>query len=315
MTTPATDSVRDAAPLNWVDRYAPLWMRPYLRLARADRPIGGWLLFWPCAWSVGLAALTGSGRAPDAVHLLLFFIGAFTMRGAGCTWNDIVDRGIDAKVERTRSRPLPSGQVSTRQAYAFLALQLLTGLIVLLCLPFFAQVVALASIVPVISYPFMKRITYWPQAVLGICFSWGALMGWAAAHQSLAVPPFLLYLGAVCWVIGYDTIYALQDVEDDALIGIGSTALRFGSKAREGIAAFYILAVFLLAAALLSVKAGFAAWAGLGLFALYLLAQVMKCAPADPHDCLRWFKSNHRAGLVLAAGLLMDAVLRAGIAA
>jgi 4-hydroxybenzoate polyprenyltransferase len=313
MTTPASNPVRDAAPSNWVDKHAPQWALPYLRLARLDRPIGGWLLFWPCAWSTALAAIARTDQPLTGTYLLLFLIGAFAMRGAGCTWNDIVDRDIDTQVQRTRFRPLPSGQVSLKGACAFLALQLLIGVLVLICLPWFAIGVALTSVLPVISYPFMKRVTCWPQAVLGICFSWGALMGWAVAFESLSWPPVLLYLGAVAWVIGYDTVYALQDVEDDALVGVGSTALRFGTKAREGIAVFYTVAVGLLVASLISISAGFAAWLGLALFTSYLIAQVIKLDPADPVNCLMWFKSNHRAGMVLAAGFLADAVLRHGL--
>ncbi len=321
MTTPpppfedaADGRVHDAAAHNGVDRYAPASLRPYLRLARIDRPIGGWLLFWPCAWSIGLAAIARSDMQIGLGYLALFFIGAFAMRGAGCTWNDIVDRAIDAQVERTRSRPLPSGQVSLKGAYAFLGLQLLVGLGVLLFLPHFAKAIALLSLVPVITYPFMKRITFWPQVVLGLCFSWGALMGWAVLVGSLAEPaPYLLYLGAVAWVIGYDTIYALQDIEDDIMVGVGSTARRFGHKVRQGVAVFYIFAVLSIGAALFNAGATLAAWFGFALFTTYLTAQVVKLERNNPTACLMWFQSNNRAGLVLAAGLLADAVLRAGL--
>jgi len=213
------DSVADATG-NWVDTLAPVWLRPYLRLARLDRPIGSWLLLLPCWWSSALAAVAAHARAPGLLHLALFFIGAFAMRGAGCTWNDIVDRDLDGSVERTRSRPIPSGQVSVGQAAAFLALQSLVGLAVLLTFNDFTIALGIASLLIVAVYPFMKRITYWPQTVLGLAFSWGALMGWAGAFGRLDLAPLLLYAGSISWVIGYDTIYAHQDRDDDALIGI-----------------------------------------------------------------------------------------------
>ena len=221
---------------NWVDNRAPAWARPYLRLARLDRPIGSWLLLLPCWWSAGLAAV--AARAPVNVwHVVLFFIGAFAMRGAGCTWNDIVDRDLDAKVERTRSRPIPSGQVSVQAAAAFLLLQALVGLAVLLQFNRFTILVGFASLAVVAIYPFMKRITYWPQIVLGLAFSWGALMGWPAVFGRLDLPVYLLYAGSIAWVIGYDTIYAHQDRDDDALIGIKSTALLFGDRTKPLLAA------------------------------------------------------------------------------
>ena len=230
---------------NWVDSLAPAWMRPYLRLARLDRPIGSWLLLMPCWWSVGLAAVH-AGRHVDWRHVVLFFIGAFAMRGAGCTWNDIVDRDLDAQVERTRSRPIPSGQVSVAAAAAFLVLQALVGLAVLLQFNRYTVFVGLTSLAVVAVYPFMKRVTYWPQIVLGIAFSWGALMGWPATFARLDAPAFLLYAGAICWVIGYDTIYAHQDREDDALIGIKSTALLFRERTKPMLALFYALAVLFM---------------------------------------------------------------------
>ena len=220
----AAGSVADSTG-NWVDTLAPGWLRPYLRLARLDRPIGSWLLLIPCWWSSALAAVAAHARAPSLIHIVLFFVGAFAMRGAGCTWNDIVDRNLDAAVERTRSRPIPSGQVSVLQAALFLVLLALIGLAVLMSFNGFTIALGIASLAIVAVYPFMKRITYWPQIVLGLAFSWGALMGWAAAFGSLALAPLLLYAGSIAWVIGYDTIYAHQDREDDALIGIKSTAL------------------------------------------------------------------------------------------
>ncbi len=228
---------------NWVDSLAPAWTRPYLRLARADRPIGSWLLLLPCWWSAALAAVAAGDPRPNLAHLALFALGAVAMRGAGCTWNDLIDRDLDARVERTRSRPIPSGQVSVAAAAAFLVLQALVGFAVLLSFNRFAIAVGIASLAIVAAYPFMKRITWWPQIALGLAFSWGALMGWAAAFGRLDPPALLLYAGAIAWVVGYDTIYAHQDREDDALIGIKSTARLFGERTRPALAAFYALAL------------------------------------------------------------------------
>ncbi len=224
---------------NWVDTRAPPWSRPYLRLSRLDRPIGSWLLLMPCWWSAALAAgVVGDiGRLP--LILVLFFVGAFVMRGAGCTWNDITDRDLDALVERTRSRPIPAGQVSVPQAAAFLVVQALIGLAVLLQFNRFAVATGIASLVIVAVYPFMKRITWWPQIVLGLAFSWGALMGFAVTLGRIDATALLLYAGSIAWVIGYDTIYAHQDAEDDALIGIKSTALLFGARTRPALMVFY----------------------------------------------------------------------------
>jgi 4-hydroxybenzoate polyprenyltransferase len=293
---------------NWVDNQAPGWVRPYLRLARLDRPIGSWLLLAPCWWSVGLAAVAAHD-APNVWHLLLFLIGAFAMRGAGCTWNDIVDRDLDGMVERTRSRPIPSGQVSVTAAGAFLALQALVGLLVLVQFNAFTIMVGLASLLVVAVYPFMKRITYWPQIVLGLAFSWGALMGWPATFARLDAPALLLYAGAIAWVIGYDTIYAHQDREDDALIGVKSTALLFGAKTKPLLSLFYALAVVLLALAAWRAGAGLAFGIGLLVFAGHLAWQVRRLAIDDPVNCLRVFKSNRDAGMILFAGFVADALL------
>ena len=296
---------------NWVDRAAPTWSRPYLRLARLDRPIGSWLLLIPCWWSAGLAAIAARDPLPSPWHLLLFFVGAFAMRGAGCTWNDIVDRDLDARVERTRSRPIPSGQVSTAQAAAFLAAQAVVGLVVLLQFNRFAIGVGIASLGIVVVYPFMKRITYWPQIVLGLAFSWGALMGWAAAFGRLDAPALVLYAGAISWVIGYDTIYAHQDREDDALIGIKSTALLFGPRTKPMLALFYGLAVGLIGLSGLLADAGAAFALGLAAFAGHLAWQIARLDIDDPDRCLRLFKANRDAGLMLFAGMLADAYWRA----
>jgi 4-hydroxybenzoate polyprenyltransferase len=295
---------------NWVDRVAPRWSKPYLRLARLDRPIGSWLLLIPCWWSAGLAAIAAHQALPSLWHLLLFFIGAFAMRGAGCTWNDIVDRDLDASVERTRSRPIPSGQVSVGQAGLFLVLLALIGFAVLITFNGFTIALGIASLAIVVVYPFMKRITYWPQIVLGLAFSWGALMGWAAAFGRLGVPPLLLYAGSISWVVGYDTIYAHQDSEDDALIGIKSTALLFGERTKPMLALFYSLAVILLGAAGFSAGGGVVLALGLIAFAAHLAWQIARLDIADPDNCLAVFKSDRDAGLILFAGLLLDAALR-----
>ena len=295
---------------NWVDGVAPAWARPYLRLARLDRPIGSWLLLMPCWWSVGLAAVHARSQV-NVWHLLLFFIGAFAMRGAGCTWNDIVDRDLDSQVERTRSRPIPSGQVTVAPAAAFLMLQALVGLAVLLQFNRFTIYVGFASLAVVAIYPFMKRITYWPQIVLGLAFSWGALMGWPATFARLDLPALLLYAGAISWVIGYDTIYAHQDREDDALIGIKSTALLFRERTKPMLALFYALAVALIALAGWSAGAGLLFALGLLAFAAHLAWQIARLDVDDPIDCLVVFKSNRDAGLILFAGLVLDAALRA----
>jgi 4-hydroxybenzoate polyprenyltransferase len=302
------DRVADSTG-NWVDWLAPAWTRPYLRLARLDRPIGSWLLLIPCWWSAALAA-DSAGAPVNAWHLLLFFIGAFAMRGAGCTWNDLVDRDLDRRVERTRSRPIPSGAVTVTAAGVFLALQALVGLAVLLQFNSFTRLVGFSSLGVVAIYPFMKRITYWPQIVLGLAFSWGALMGWPALLGRLDVPPLLLYAGAIFWVIGYDTIYAHQDREDDALIGIKSTALLFGTRTRPALSVFYGLAVLLLALSEWSTGGGLISALGIGAFAAHLAWQVNRLDIADPALCLRLFKSNRDAGLLLFAGLLIEATLR-----
>ncbi len=291
---------------NWVDSHAPAPTRPYLRLARLDRPIGSWLLLLPCWWSAGLAAV--AAREPVNVwHLVLFFIGAFAMRGAGCTWNDIVDRDLDARVERTRSRPIPSGQVSVWAALAFLVVQALIGLAVLIQFNRFTILLGFASLAVVAVYPFMKRITYWPQIALGLAFSWGALMGWPAMFGRLDPPALLLYAGAIAWVIGYDTVYAHQDREDDALIGIKSTALLFGEYTKPLLVVFYTLAVALIALAGWSAGAGFVFSLALVAFAAHLCWQIQRLDIDDPENCLAVFKSNRDAGLILFAGLVLDA--------
>src|SRR3984957_4259547 len=211
----AAGSVANATG-NWVDSIAPAWSRPYLRLARLDRPIGSWLLLLPCWWSAALAAIAAGSAGPSLIHIALFFVGAFAMRGAGCTWNDIVDRDLDASVERTRSRPIPSGQVSAKRAFGFLVLQAVVGFLVLMSFNGFTIALGIASLLIVAVFPFMKRVPYWPQIVFGVAFFWGRLMGLAPPFGPLDSPALLLYAGSIAWVIGYDTIYAHQDREDDA---------------------------------------------------------------------------------------------------
>jgi 4-hydroxybenzoate polyprenyltransferase len=312
--TSAADS--KAAPVadatgNWVDTHAPQWSRPYLRLSRLDRPIGSWLLLIPCWWSAALAARVAGDIGQLPLDIALFLVGAFAMRGAGCTWNDITDRDLDARVERTRSRPIPAGQVSVRGAMVFLLAQALVGLAVLLQFNRFAIGTGIASLVIVAIYPFMKRITWWPQIVLGLAFSWGALMGFAVTLARIDLTALALYAGSIAWVIGYDTIYAHQDAEDDALVGIKSTALLFGERTHQALIIFYGLAVVLIGVALQLAGVRWPAWIGLAGFAAHLVWQVKSLKIGDPALCKRLFHSNRDAGLLLFAGLLVDAVMGA----
>jgi 4-hydroxybenzoate polyprenyltransferase len=293
---------------NWVDGLAPAPTRPYLRLARLDRPIGSWLLLIPCWWSLGLAAMH-AGELPRLWHVVLFFIGAFAMRGAGCTWNDLVDRDLDAKVERTRSRPIPSGQVTARNAAIFMVAQALIGLLVLLQFNRFTIVCGFASLGVAAIYPFMKRVTYWPQIVLGLAFSWGTLMGWPATFGRLDAPAIVLYAGAILWVIAYDTIYAHQDREDDLMIGVKSTALLFHENTRPMLAVFYAGAVVLIGTAGLMAGGGTIFGLGIAAFAAHLGWQVMRLDIDDPAHCLMLFKSNRDAGLILFGAMLLDAAI------
>lgn len=278
----------------------PAGARPYASLMRLDRPIGAWLLFWPCAW--GLALAGGGGARWDL--LLWFGLGAWAMRSAGCVWNDIVDRDLDGRVERTRARPLPSGQVGVRGAALLLGALSLVGLVVLLQLRWQAQLVALGSLLFVAIYPFAKRFTWWPQAWLGIVFSWGALVGWTA----VAAPGWstlLLYLGTIAWVVGYDTLYALQDVEDDALVGIRSSARRLGAHVRGGVAIFYVVAVAGWAGAVWAVRGDVLALFALLPAAVHLGWQVLTVRVADGADALAKFRANRFAGLLVFLACLV----------
>jgi 4-hydroxybenzoate polyprenyltransferase len=302
--------VPDAPVGNWVDRLAPAAAKPYLRLARFDRPIGAWLLLFPAWWSQALAELSLGRSYPNPWYLLLFLVGAFVMRGAGCTYNDIVDRDYDARVARTAARPIPSGQVSVAAAFAFLVLQCLVGLLVLLQFNWFTVALGSSSLLLIAVYPFSKRLTFWPQAVLGLTFKWGALVGWAAVTGSLALPALVLYAGSVLWTIGYDTIYAHQDKEDDALLGLKSTALRFGEATPRWLVALYAGAIALWGAAGLLAGAGPVFLVTLGLIAIQLAWQIATLDMDDSGNCLARFKSNRLVGWLLLAGLAAEMALR-----
>lgn len=303
------DMLVDAVKNNWVDGLAPRWARPYLRLMRADRPIGYWLLFWPCAWSLALASIEREDLWLNGwflKSLVLFFIGAVSMRGAGCVWNDITDRHIDASVSRTKFRPIPSGQVSVSNALIFMGALCLVGVVVLLQFNIFAILLGLSSLLIVTVYPFMKRVTMWPQAVLGLAFGWGALMGWAVRLETLSLTPVLMYIGTISWIIGCDTIYAHQDREDDALIGVKSTALRFADNTKLWISGFFVLTMLLLLGAVLSMGNGElfmpgghmsatlgVMLAGLAVSAGLLVWQVVTLDINDPDNCLYRFRHAH----------------------
>ena len=276
----------------------PAAIRPYASLMRIDRPIGTWLLFWPCAWGVALA---GGGWSLFA----WFALGAFAMRSAGCVYNDIIDRDLDQQVERTRLRPVASGRVSMRAAWVLTIALCLIGLVVLLTLKPVAQLVALASLALIAAYPFMKRLTWWPQAWLGLVFSWGALVGWSAARGSLDWPAILLWMGSVAWVIGYDTLYAIQDIEDDALVGVRSSARRMGSNVRLGVALFYALALLGWGAAIWLVRPDPIALVALIPAAIHLANQAWRADPADGAGALALFRSNRWCGALVFAAMLV----------
>ncbi|HEY3916979.1 MAG TPA: 4-hydroxybenzoate octaprenyltransferase [Stellaceae bacterium] len=290
---------------DWVDRRAPRLLRPYLRLARLDRPIGTWLLLFPCWWGIALAA----PRWPDLWLMALFGVGAVVMRGAGCTFNDIVDRDFDARVERTRARPIPSGAVSVPAAIAFLVLQLAIGALILFSLNGLAIALGLLVIVLIATYPFMKRITYWPQFFLGLNFNWGALMGWAAARGDLRMPALWLYLGGIAWTLGYDTIYAHQDKDDDVLIGVKSSALALGGWTRPFLFLAYAVALGFWAVAGTSAGLGLLYRAALVCVAFQLFWQAATVDMSSQPDCLAKFRSNRWTGWILLAGIVAAHVL------
>ncbi|MET0307660.1 MAG: 4-hydroxybenzoate octaprenyltransferase [Sphingomonas sp.] len=296
MTSPAPDIVPDTEHRGLM-RLLPAAARPFALLARFDRPIGWWLLFWPGAWAIAL-----SGQAVARWDLLLWFLlGSIAMRGAGCVYNDIVDRDLDRQVARTRSRPLASGAVTLKAAWVWLFALCLVGLVVLVQLRPFAVWMALASLALVAAYPFMKRITWWPQAWLGLVFSWAAVVGWAEAPDVHLTPGLLLYAGSIFWVIGYDTVYALQDVEDDALVGVRSSARRLGSRVRPGVALFYVAALGLWGAAFWQLRPDPLALLALAPMAFHLAWQVATLKPEDGANALARFRSNRNAGLLMFA--------------
>ncbi len=297
--TSTTDIVPDSERRGFIGALPPR-LRPLASLMRLDRPIGTWLLYWPCAWSVALAGVGGRWDL-----FLWLGLGAFAMRSAGCVYNDVVDRNLDARVERTRLRPLASGRVSLTAAWLLIALLCLIGLGVVLQLKPQAQVIAVASLALVAAYPFMKRITWWPQAWLGLVFSWGALVGWPAVTGELALPALWLYVGTVAWVIGYDTLYAIQDMEDDALVGVRSSARRLGNQAPLGVAIFYTLATFFWGMAIWCVRPDWLALLALVPAALHLSNQALRADPADGEGALRLFRSNRTTGLLVFLAMLV----------
>ena len=301
--------IADAPPSNWVDRWAPESWRPYLRLGRFDRPIGAWLLLFPCWWSQTLAQIAAGETFLNFGYLVLFAIGAFSMRAAGCAYNDYIDRDIDAKVHRTANRPIPSGQVSPEGALVFVAAMAGIGLAVLLNFNWFTIWLAISSLLMVAAYPFAKRVIPYPQLVLGFAFSWGALVGWAAVKGSLGLPALALFTGGVFWTIGYDTIYAHQDKEDDALLGLGSTALKFGDNTVSTVGALYGLAAifWLLAGALAGAHLVY--FLAIALVFLQMSWQVATLDIDDSANCLRRFQSNRDVGVAVFLGLVADKAL------
>lgn len=305
-----TDQIKpqDSLQRSWVD-IMPAAIRPYLRLARADRPIGTWLLLWPCWWSLALAAHAQGGTLPNLWLMLLFAVGAFAMRGAGCTYNDIIDRHVDAQVERTKGRPIPSGQVSVIAAWIFAIALSFLGLGVLLQFNTFTILLGIGSLPIVALYPFAKRFTNWPQAVLGLAFNWGALMGWASVMGTIGIAPLLLYAAGILWTLGYDTIYAHQDLKDDSIIGVKSTAVRLGKATKSWVNGFYACAALLLIVAVVSVGGG---WLG----AIIILAacvhlgwQIQSLDIEDGRKCLRLFRSNRDFGAFTFVAILISAAL------
>ncbi|WP_430432251.1 4-hydroxybenzoate octaprenyltransferase [Oceanicaulis sp.] len=308
MTIAPDRRVADSVPASWVDR-APSALRPYLRLARYDRPVGFWLLAIPCWQGLALASVQAGLDWMDLYWAILFGVGAIAMRGAGCTYNDIIDRDIDAQVARTADRPLAAGTVSLKQAWAFLIAQCGVGLLVLIQLPLSAILTGLGALALVAGYPFMKRITWWPQAWLGLTFNWGVLVAGAAALGTPFAPEILLlYAANLFWTLGYDTIYACQDMEDDAMVGVKSSARALGGQISLGVLVFYLMAAALAALAGLVAGAGLMFAPAFAVFAAHLLLQTRKLDPTDGRECLRRFKANQITGLLLAGAFLLGAL-------
>ena len=303
-------TIKDAVKTHWVSRLPPSWL-PYAQLMRLERPIGWWLLLIPCWWGLALAQLTvPAGGLPNLLHGFLFLIGAIVMRGAGCVVNDLADEDIDAKVERTRYRPLPSGRVSRKQALIFLAALLIIGLIILLQFNRLTIITAIASLVIVAIYPFMKRITYMPQLVLGLAFNWGALVGWTAETGTLSAAPIALYLGGIFWTLAYDTIYAHQDKDDDALIGVKSTALLFGKSTPIWLSIFFALSLGSIDAALWLAHAPFIAHIGVIAAAAHALWQVQNFDDTNSARCLQLFRANRNFGLLILVGMILGCLTK-----
>ncbi|MFV0295585.1 MAG: 4-hydroxybenzoate octaprenyltransferase [Hyphomicrobiaceae bacterium] len=302
----AAPTVPDAKPDNWVHRLAPTVVRPYLRLARLDRPIGMWLLLFPCWWGQALGQTAAGDRWLNVWFLLLFMIGALVMRGAGCTYNDIVDRKYDAGVARTRGRPIPSGEVTVRQAVAFMVLQCLIGLAVLLQFNWPTVWLGIASLALVAVYPFMKRYTYWPQVVLGLTFKWGALVGWSAIRGQVEWPAVVLYAGSILWTVAYDTIYAHQDKEDDLSLGLKSTAIRFGETTQAWLWGLYTGALALWSVAAWMAGAGVFTGVGLVVAAAFFVWQITTLDMDNPENCITRFRSNRFVGWLFVAGIALD---------
>ncbi len=302
-------AIADAPQHHWVTRYLPHWLQPYAQLMRLDRPVGWWLLLLPCWWGQGLAHVSLGHAAIDWRLAFLFFIGAIVMRGAGCTLNDLTDRDIDAKVARTMNRPIASGRIGVAHARVFLVLQLLVGLVILLQFNTYTVFLGAASLIIVAVYPFMKRITYYPQFVLGLAFNWGALVGWSAVTGRLSTAPLLLYAAGICWTLAYDTIYAHQDKEDDVLIGVKSTALKFGAQTPGYLIGFFAATLVLADAAFWMAGVGWIVHAAVVFAGLHAAWQVAQFDGDDSNRCLKLFKSNRTFGLILALALFLDIIL------
>ncbi len=302
----ASHHIADAGRDNWVVRILPQALQPYAQLMRLDRSIGWWLLLLPCWWGLLLAQIERGGGLPNLWFALLFLLGAIVMRGAGCTLNDIIDRKIDAQVLRTKSRPIPSGRVSAKQAGGFLVAQALAGLVILLQFNRYTIALGISSLLIVAIYPFMKRVTNWPQLVLGFAFNWGALVGWSAVQDALSWPPLALHLGGIFWTLAYDTIYAHQDTQDDMLIGVKSTALQFGENTRNWLIGFFAAALLAIDAALWLAHASPLAHIGVAVAALHAAWQISRLDLNDPARCLHLFKSNRLFGFIITAFLLLD---------
>jgi 4-hydroxybenzoate polyprenyltransferase len=311
MTAPGGPSaiIQDADATNPVDRHAPGWAKPYLKLGRFDRPIGSWLLLFPCWWAQTLAELHQGQSFPNLWYMLLFFIGAFVMRGAGCTWNDIVDRNYDARVARTALRPIPSGQISVAQALAFGIALSLIGFIVLIQFNWITIILAISSLGLIVAYPFSKRFTYWPQVVLGLTFKWGALVGWTAVTGQIGWPSVVLYAGCVLWTIGYDTIYAHQDKDDDAILGLKSTALRFGEQSTPWLVAFYAGALLLWTIAVAMAGASGLLYVALAIIGVHFVWQIWTLDTTSSANCLVRFRANRFVGWIMLVGIVGEMML------